>query len=85
MGFFSVCTDCIVFPSGVLHLTLCDMNVLHADLLAIVGSRRAWKGQQQHVDDTNIGLTSTGGNSKLVMVPNLITVEDREIQERLQK
>lgn len=74
-------TDCIVFASRVLYLTVRDINVLHADLLAIVGGGRAWKGQQQHVDDTNIGLTSTGGNSRLVMVPNLIRVQVREIQE----
>lgn len=76
-------TDCIVFASGVLYLTFCDINVLHADLLAIVGSGCARKGQQEHVDGTNIGLTSTGGDSKLVMVPNLVTVEDGERQGAL--
>lgn len=78
-------TDCIVFASRVLYLAFCDINVLHANLFAIVGGGRAWKGQQQHVDDRNIGLTSTGGNSRLVMVPNLIRVEVRETQERVEK
>ena len=73
-------TDCIVFASRVLYLTVCDINVLHANLLAIVGGGRAWQGQQQHVDDTNIGLASTGGNSRLVMVSNLITVKYKRRQ-----
>lgn len=84
--FFLQCihsTDCIVFASRV--LTFCDFNVLHADFFAIVGGGRARKGQQHHVDDTNIGLTSTGSNSRFVVVPNLITVEVREIQERVEK
>lgn len=71
-------THCIVFASRVLYLTVCDINVLHADLLAIVGGGCAWKGQQQHVDDTNIGLTSTGGDSRPIVVSNLITVAVKE-------
>lgn len=65
-------TDCIVLASRVLYLTFCDINALHADLLAIVGGGCAGKGQQEHVDGADIGLTSTGGDSKLVMVPNLM-------------
>ncbi len=71
-------TDHIVSASRVLNFTLCDINVLHADLLAIVGGGCAWKGQQQHVDGTNKGMTSTGGNSRPIVVPNLITVEVRK-------
>lgn len=76
-------TDRIVFSSRV--LTFCDFNVLHADFFAIVGRRRARKGQQHHVDGTNVGLTGTGSDSRFVMVPNLITVEVREKQERVEK
>lgn len=64
-------TDCVVFASRVLYLTLCHINVLHADLLAVVGGGRAGEGQQQHVDDTGVDLTGTGADSGLVMVPNL--------------
>lgn len=66
-------------------MTLCNIDVLHADLLAIVSGGSAWKGQQQHVDDTGIGLSSTGGNSRPVMVSNLITVAVREVQERVER
>lgn len=65
-----------------MNLTLCNIDVLHADLLAVVGGGRSWKGQQQHVDDTSEGLTSTGGNPRLVMVTYLITVGVKDIQEK---
>lgn len=76
------CTDHIVFASRVLNLTRCNIDVFHADLLAVVGGRRTWKGQQQHVDDTNVGLTSTGGNPRLVMVPYLNSGGKKDIQEK---
>lgn len=65
-------TYCVVFASRVLTLTLVNLDVLHADLLTVVGGRRPRKGQQKHVDDTNVGLTRTGGNPRVVMVPYLI-------------
>ena len=79
------CTDRIVFASRVLNLTLCNIDVLHAKFLAIVRGGRTRKGQQQHVDDTNVGLTSTGGNPRLVMVPYLITVEAVEDIKRMRE
>jgi len=66
-------TDRIVFASRVLYLTRCDINVLHADLFAIIGGGCAREGQQHHVDGTNINRTSAGSNSGSVMVPNLKT------------
>ena len=74
-------TDCIVFASRILYLTVRDINVLHADLLAVVGGGRAREGQQQHVDGTNVAVTSSGGNSGLLIVPHLITEEVKEKSE----
>lgn len=68
-------SDCVVFASRVPYLIFCDFNVLHADLLAIVGGGCARKRQEQHVNDTTIGLTSTGGDSRVVTVPNLTSVD----------
>lgn len=78
-------TDGVVFSSRVLYLTVCDIYVLHADVLSVVGGGGAQEGQQQHVDDTNVDLTSTGGNSRPIMVPDLIAVEVEEIQEKVER
>ena len=66
-------TDCIVFASWILYLTVRDVNVLHADLLSVVGGGGAGERQQQHVDDPAVGLTCAGGNPRLVVVSHLET------------
>lgn len=70
-------TDHVVFPSRVLYLALCDINVLHANLFAVVSRWCAGEGQQHQVDGTNINPTSTGADSRPVMVSDLVTVEVR--------
>lgn len=57
-------------------MTSCDVYVLHAELLAVVGVGCAREGQQQHVDEGGVGLTCSGGDPRLVVVPNLITERD---------
>lgn len=66
----------VVFASWI--LTSGDVYVLHAELLAVVGVGCAREGQQQHIDKSNIGLTCSGGNSRLVVVPNLIRADKRK-------
>lgn len=61
----------VIFASWI--LTSCDVYVLHAELLAVVGVGCAREGQQQHVDKGSVGLTCSGGDPRLVVVPNLIT------------
>lgn len=53
-------------------LTSCDVDVFHAELLAVVGVGCARQGQQQHVDEGSVALTCSGGDARLVVVPNLI-------------
>lgn len=53
--------------------TPCDVYVLHAELLPVVGAGCARQGQQQHVDEGSVGPTCSGGDPRLVVVPNLIT------------
>lgn len=59
-------------------MTSRDVYVLHAELLAVVGGGRAREGQQQHVDNGSVGLTCSGGDPRLVVVPNLIRVDGRK-------
>lgn len=59
-------------------MTSGDVYVLHAELLAVVGVGCAREGQQQHIDKSSIGLTCSGGNARLVVVPNLIRVDKRK-------
>lgn len=65
-------TDFVVFASWVLYLTFCDIDVGHADLFAVICGGRAREGQQQHVDDTGVGLTNTGADPRPVVVPDLL-------------
>ena len=79
--FFIVCvqtTDRVVFAGRVLYLAVWDVNVLHADLLSVVGGGCAGQGENQHVDDARIAPPSAGGDAAVVVVPNLDTEEERE-------
>ena len=71
-------TDGVVFAGRVLYLAVRDVDVLHADLLPVVGGGRAGQREQQHVDDACVAPPSAGRNAAVVVVPHLETKRWRE-------
>ena len=73
-----VCVFSLCVFKPLTGLAVWDVNVLHADLLSVVGGGCAGQGENQHVDDARIAPPSAGGDAAVVVVPNLDTEEERE-------
>lgn len=64
-------THGVKLPEGVLYVFLIDVDVLHADLLPVVGGGCARQRQHHHVDGTHIILPHARRHPRLVVVPHL--------------